>query len=54
MGLFVKNRELAIDLGTTNSLVYIQEKGIVFREPSVVCYNTELDKVESVGKTPGA
>ncbi|MFB0917996.1 MAG: rod shape-determining protein [Clostridiaceae bacterium] len=50
MGLFVKNRELAIDLGTTNSLVYVQEKGIVFKEPTVVCYNTELDKVESVGE----
>lgn len=61
MGFFVRNRELGIDLGTTNSLVFVKDKGLVFREPSVVCYNTELDKVESVGdeakkmigRTPG-
>ncbi|KAF5061826.1 rod shape-determining protein [Proteiniclasticum sp. QWL-01] len=50
MKFFKKNSELAIDLGTTNSLVYVKEKGIVFREPTVVCYNTELDQVESVGE----
>lgn len=50
MNLFKKNSELAIDLGTTNSLVYVKEKGIVFHEPTVVCYNTELDQVESVGE----
>lgn len=61
MGLFIKNRELAIDLGTTNSLVYLKEKGLVFNEPSVVCFNKEADRVESVGddakkmigRTPG-
>lgn len=47
---FKKKSEIAIDLGTTNSLVYAAEKGIVFREPTVVCYNTELDMVESVGE----
>lgn len=50
MSLLRKNSELAIDLGTTNSLVYVKEKGIVFSEPTVVCYNTELDQVESVGE----
>lgn len=50
MNFFKKNSELAIDLGTTNSLVFVKEKGIVFNEPTVVCYNTELDQVESVGE----
>ena len=62
MNLFKKNSELAIDLGTTNSLVYVKEKGIVFHEPTVVCYNIEIDQVESVGeeakkmigRTPGS
>lgn len=50
MNFFKKNTELAIDLGTTNTVVYVKEKGIVYREPTVVCYNTELDQVESVGE----
>ena len=50
MGLFVKNREIGIDLGTTNSLVFVKDKGLVFREPSVVCYNIESEKVETVGE----
>ena len=50
MSFFRKKSELAIDLGTINSLVYVTEKGIVFREPTVVCYNTELKIVESVGE----
>ncbi|PKK40250.1 Rod shape-determining protein MreB [Clostridiaceae bacterium JG1575] len=50
MSLFKKHSELAIDLGTTNSLVFIKEKGIVLREPTVVCYNTERDVVETVGQ----
>lgn len=62
MNLFKRNSELAIDLGTTNSLVYVKEKGIVFNEPTVVCYNTEQDQVETVGeearkmigRTPGS
>lgn len=50
MNFFKKNSELAIDLGTTNSLVFVREKGIVFREPTVVCYNTDQETVESVGE----
>lgn len=50
MKLFRKNSELAIDLGTTNSLVFVKSKGIVFREPTVVCFNEEIDEVESVGE----
>ena len=34
-GLF--SRDLSIDLGTANTLIYIREEGIVLDEPSVVC-----------------
>ncbi len=48
-----KNRlfcDLAIDLGTANTLVYLKGKGIIVQEPSVVVINRETGKVEAVGK----
>ncbi len=50
---WLKNKlfyELAIDLGTTNTLVYLKGKGIIVQEPSVVVINRETGKVEAVGK----
>ena len=41
--------DLAMDLGTANTLVYITEKGIVLNEPSVVAINVSDHKVEAVG-----
>jgi len=41
--------KLAIDLGTSNSFVIVQGKGIVVREPTVVAYSPEDKKVISVG-----
>lgn len=46
-GLGAKN--IGIDLGTANTLVYMEGKGIVLREPSVVAKNTQTDKVIAVG-----
>ena len=37
------SKEIAIDLGTANSLVYVQGKGIVIREPSVVAKDGQAD-----------
>ena len=34
-------REIAIDLGTANTLIYARGKGIIMREPSVVAVNTK-------------
>lgn len=53
--------ELAIDLGTSNILVYRRGKGIVLMEPTVVAMNTHTKKVmgigtaarEMLGRTPG-
>ena len=41
--------DLAMDLGTANTLAYITEKGIVLNEPSVVAINVDDHTVESVG-----
>lgn len=51
MGLFnAFSKDIAIDLGTANTLVYLKGKGIVIREPSVVAINTETDTVKAVGE----
>ncbi len=42
--------DLAIDLGTANTLVYLRGKGIIVQEPSIVVMNKETGKVEAVGK----
>jgi rod shape-determining protein MreB len=55
------SNDLAIDLGTANTLVYARNKGIVVREPSVVVINKITNKIEAVGaeakemlgRTPG-
>jgi len=46
---FLSN-DLAIDLGTANTLVYAKNKGIVVSEPSIVAINKVTGKVEAVGK----
>ena len=43
-------RDIGIDLGTTNILIYINGKGIVLNEPSVVSIDTSTKKVLAVGK----
>jgi len=42
--------DLAIDLGTANTLVYAKNKGIIDSEPSMVAVNKVTGKVEAVGK----
>jgi len=54
-------KDIGIDLGTANVLIYIKGKGIVLNEPSVVVIDTETKKViavgseanEMLGRTPG-
>ncbi|MBU0545989.1 rod shape-determining protein [Patescibacteria group bacterium] len=53
-------KDLAIDLGTANTLVYVRGQGIVINEPSVVAVNTKTEQIlavgneakDMVGKTP--
>lgn len=55
------SHDLGIDLGTANTLVYVREKGIVIREPSVVARHRKTKQVVAIGteakkmlgKTPG-
>jgi rod shape-determining protein MreB len=42
--------DLAIDLGTANTLVYARGRGIVVNEPSIVAINKNTGEVEAVGK----
>ena len=58
LGLFSK--DLGIDLGTANSLVYVRGRGIVINEPSVVAISDDnkilavgKEAKEMLGKTPG-
>jgi rod shape-determining protein MreB and related proteins len=44
------SNDLAIDLGTANTLVYVRGKGIVVFEPSIIAVNQKTGKVEAVGK----
>ena len=52
--------DMAIDLGTANTLIYVKNRGIVINEPSVVAINTRTEQIlavgnqakEMVGKTP--
>jgi rod shape-determining protein MreB len=46
---FLSN-DLAIDLGTANTLVYAKNKGIIVSEPSIVAVNKITGKVEAVGR----
>jgi rod shape-determining protein MreB and related proteins len=43
------SNDLAIDLGTANTLIFVEDKGIVLREPSVVAINTQTNEVQAVG-----
>lgn len=44
------SKEIGIDLGTANTLVFLKGKGIIAREPSVVAIDTKTDTVLAVGK----
>lgn len=54
MARFSKNAlfssDIAIDLGTTNTLVYVRGKGVVINEPSAVAVNDKTHQVVAVGR----
>ncbi|MGI8317228.1 rod shape-determining protein, partial [Halobacillus mangrovi] len=49
MGLFGFSQDLGIDLGTANTLVFLKNKGVIVREPSVVAKNTQTGEIIAVG-----
>ncbi|BCV20494.1 rod shape-determining protein [Moorella sp. Hama-1] len=44
------SRDLGVDLGTANTLVYLRGKGIVLREPSVIAFDRVTKKVVAAGE----
>jgi len=54
-------RDMAVDLGTANTLVYVRGRGIVLNEPSVVAVNQDtgailavgIEAKRMIGRTPG-
>jgi rod shape-determining protein MreB len=56
------SKDIGIDLGTANTLIYMKGKGIVLREPSVVAVDVKNDRVlavgigakQMIGRTPGS
>ncbi|PJE75676.1 rod shape-determining protein [Candidatus Uhrbacteria bacterium CG10_big_fil_rev_8_21_14_0_10_48_11] len=42
-------KDIGIDLGTANTLVYVKDRGIVINEPSVVAVNLRTDQIVAVG-----
>lgn len=53
--------DIGIDLGTTSIVIYIKGKGIVLKEPAVIAYDRDLEKIKAfgeearqmIGRTPG-
>ena len=60
--LAILGRDMAVDLGTANTLVYVRRRGIVLNEPSVVALSTSNGQIVAVGieakrmigRTPGS
>ncbi len=42
--------DMGIDLGTASILVYIRGKGVVLKEPSVVAFDRDSDKIKAIGE----
>ncbi|MBQ9609527.1 MAG: rod shape-determining protein MreB [Lachnospiraceae bacterium] len=42
--------DIGIDLGTASVLVYVKGKGVVLKEPSVVAYDRDLDRIKAIGE----
>lgn len=60
--MFSFSKDIGIDLGTANTLIFMKGKGIIMREPSVVAVDTRSDTVryvgqeakDVIGRTPGS
>ncbi len=44
------SKDMGIDLGTANTLVYVRDQGIIINEPSVVAVNNRTEKIIAVGE----
>ena len=44
------SEDVGVDLGTANTLVYVKNKGVVLKEPSVIALNSKTKKIYAVGQ----
>jgi len=42
--------DIGIDLGTASVLVYVKGKGVVLKEPSVVAFDRDTNKIKAIGE----
>ena len=42
--------DLGIDLGTSSILVYVRGKGVVLKEPSVVAFDKDTNRIKAIGE----
>ena len=50
MGIFdFFSNDIAIDLGTANTLIYVKGKGIVLNEPSIVAFDKSTKRIIALG-----
>ena len=47
---FMLSTDIGIDLGTASILVYIKGKGVVLKEPSVVAFDRDTNKIKAIGE----
>ena len=47
---FFKAKDMGIDLGTANTLIYLKDTGIILNEPSVIAVDSDVSKILAVGK----
>ena len=51
MGLFTfGSKDIGIDLGTSNILVTVKGKGVVLKDPSVVAFDRDTNKIKAIGE----
>lgn len=48
-GKYMNVSDIGIDLGTASILIYVRGKGVVLKEPSVVAYDRDADKIRAIG-----
>ena len=46
----MNSTDIGIDLGTASILVYVKGKGVVLKEPSVVAFDRDTNKIKAIGE----
>ena len=49
-GIYMQCTDIGIDLGRATILVYIRGKGVVLKEPSVVAFDRDTQKIKAIGE----